>query len=55
MQHNAGFVKSTRLARPWYLVASEPFSKRSLARWREHTLKKSLGARTKWIANHSRD
>src|SRR5450759_5053501 len=52
-QHNAGQVKSTKSALPWCLVASEHFPTRSLARWREHTLKRSLGARTRWIVEHA--
>ena len=52
-QHNAGQVQSTKSGRPWLLVASESFPNRSLARWQEYILKRSLGARTKWIADQA--
>ena len=53
LQHNGGQVKSTKSGRPWFLVASKSFPNRSLARWQEHTLKRSLGARTRWIVKHA--
>jgi predicted GIY-YIG superfamily endonuclease len=51
--HNAGRVQSTKGGRPWFLVAVECFPNRSLARWQERALKKSLGARTRWIEKHA--
>src|ERR1039458_3049734 len=53
LQHNGGQVKSTKSGRPWFLVAFESFPNRSLVPWQEHTLKRSLGARTRWIVKHA--
>ena len=48
-EHNSGRVKSTKLARPWKLIALENFNERTSARWREHSLKKSKGKRSDWL------
>jgi putative endonuclease len=53
LQHNGGEVKSTKSGRPWFLVAVEHFPNRSLARWQEHSLKHSLGARIRWITKYA--
>ena len=47
--HNSGYVKSTAKDRQWKLVALEKVETRSEARWKERSLKKSRGKRTKWI------
>jgi putative endonuclease len=47
--HNQGYVKSTSRDGPWRLLAFENFDSRDEARWRERTLKKSKGRRTRWI------
>ncbi len=47
--HNSGFVRSTKLDRPWKIIASEKFSNRETARWRERELKRSCGRRMKWL------
>jgi putative endonuclease len=48
-RHNAGFVASTRSKRPWSIVGFEGYQTRELARWREYSLKKSLGEKRKFI------
>ena len=48
-QHNNGYVKSTSTDVPWRIIAIELFSTREEARWRERQLKKSKGARDKWL------
>jgi len=48
-EHNNGRVKSTKLERPWRLIALEKFNERSSARWREYSLKKSRGSRSEWL------
>ena len=48
-QHNMGRVKSTRLNRPWALVAVQTFNVREECRWIEYQLKKSRGRRTRWL------
>lgn len=40
-QHNTGRVKSTKVGRPWHLIACEEYSLRSKARWVERSLKRS--------------
>ncbi len=47
--HNSGYVKSTSNEVPWRIIAIESFKTRNEARWRERQLKKSKGARLRWI------
>ena len=47
--HNNGYVKSTSRDAPWYVIALESFGTREQARWCEKQLKKSKGAREKWL------
>ena len=47
--HNSGYVKSTSKDAPWRVIAMESFSTREQARWCEKQLKKSKGAREKWL------
>ena len=54
LQHNAGYVMSTKKEAPWSILALEEFGTREEARWRERELKKSFGKRTKWIQKHQR-
>jgi len=48
-EHNNGRVKSTKLERPWRLIALENFNESSSARWCELSLKKSKGRRAEWL------
>jgi len=50
--HNSGYVKSTSKDAPWRIIAMESFSNRELARWCEKQLKKSKGARVKWLKQY---
>ena len=47
--HNSGYVKSTSRDAPWCVIALESFSTKEQVRWREKQLKKSKGAREKWL------
>ena len=51
--HNAGKVPSTKLDRPWSIIAYEEFNTREEARWQEFNLKKSKGKRLKWLQANS--
>jgi len=51
--HNSGYVESTKLDRPWDLIAIEEYEDRKAARWKEHQLKQSRGRRVKWIKSNS--
>ena len=51
--HNSGLVPSTKMNRPWSLIAYETCETRRIARWREFQLKKSRGKRIKWIRENS--
>lgn len=48
-EHNDGRVKTTKLDRPWKIVATELFDKRADARWFESSMKRSKGKREKWL------
>ncbi len=50
--HNGGNVKSTKIDRPWKLIAIEMFDTREDARWCEKQLKASRGRRIKWVEQH---
>jgi putative endonuclease len=50
--HNSGYVKATKLDRPWELIAIEDFEDRKAARWRERQLKHSKGRKVKWIGGN---
>ena len=50
--HNSCYVKSTSNDVPWHIIAIELFKTREEARWRERQLKKSKGARLRWIKRH---
>ena len=52
-KHNAGHVYSTRLDRPWILVAAEEFETRAQARWLERQLKSSQGRRERWMRQNA--
>ena len=47
--HNAGHVKATKTERPWQLIALQTLESRGKAMWTERSLKRSQGARTKWL------
>ena len=47
--HNSGYVKTTKLDRPWELIALEKCDDRKAARWVEGQLKQSRGRRVRWI------
>jgi len=48
-QHNRGKVLSTRAGTPWTLIKSESYPTRAAARYREFCLKRSRGARLRWL------
>jgi putative endonuclease len=52
-RHNAGAVDSTREDRPWNAVAQEGFATREEARWLEYRLKRSRGARMRWLQRNA--
>jgi putative endonuclease len=47
--HNAGHVKATKAERPWKLIALQALESGGQAMWIEKSLKKSQGARAKWL------
>jgi putative endonuclease len=53
--HNAGYVNSTAIARPWSLIAKQEFMTRDGARWVERELKRSKGKRERWMIRHAID
>ncbi|MBU4210622.1 GIY-YIG nuclease family protein [Patescibacteria group bacterium] len=50
-EHNEGKVKSTKHRTPFKLIGYEEYEKRNEARWREHSLKKSVWKRKKFISD----
>jgi putative endonuclease len=52
-RHNAGAVDSTRRDRPWIAVAQERFATREETRWLEYRLKRSRGARMRWLQRNA--
>jgi putative endonuclease len=51
--HNSGYVKSTKMDKPWKLIALEEFEDKKSSRWRERQLKKSKGRKVQWIERNS--
>lgn len=50
--HNSGYVKSTSRDAPWRIIPMESLNTREQARWYEKQLKKSKGARVKWLKRY---
>jgi len=50
--HNAGSVQSTKRDKPWTLLALQSVENRKEAMNVEWTLKKSKGARLRWLERH---
>jgi len=51
-EHNDGFVRSTKMSRPWELIAIQEINNRNEARWAEKRLKNSHENRFRWIEEH---
>ena len=51
-EHNNGLVRSTKMGRPWELIAIQEVNDRNEARWTEKRLKNSHENRFRWIENH---
>ena len=52
-EHNTGYVKSTSSDGHWNVVAIQNTETRDEARWIERRLKRSRGAKIKWLVDHS--
>lgn len=50
IEHNSGFVQSTKYRTPFDMIGFEKYSTRDEARWREYSLKKSAQQRRKFIS-----
>ena len=51
--HNTGHVKSTSREKPWELHAMEKVGSRKEAMYVEWKIKRSRGARLKWLERHT--
>ena len=47
--HNAGRAKATKKDRPWQLIALQILESRGEAMWTERGLKRSQGAKMRWL------
>jgi len=52
-EHNRGIVRSTKMVKPWEIVAIQMVKNRSEARWIEKRLKRSKGMREKWMSQYA--
>jgi putative endonuclease len=48
-EHNGGIVRSTKIDRPWQIVAIEEVLNRNEARWIEKCLKNSHRKKARWL------
>ena len=48
-EHNKGVVRSTKMKRPWKLIAIQEVENRNKARWIEKCLKNSHQKREEWL------
>jgi len=48
-EHNSGVVRSTKINKPWKLIAIQEVPSRNEARWIERSLKNSYEKKVRWM------